>query len=92
MELSQLTGVSQGLANGFPLSGIVSKTEITDKLKPGIMVIQLFKKIFTSENSHRNNLTGWNIRRKCSRVRSSNRVCGCDERGKGARERPATVW
>jgi len=29
--------IAKGLANGFPLSGIVSRTEITEKLKPGIM-------------------------------------------------------
>ena len=34
-----LIDLSQGLANGFPLSGIVSRMEITEKLKPGIMVI-----------------------------------------------------
>jgi hypothetical protein len=28
----------QGLANGFPLSGVVSRKELTDKLKPGTMV------------------------------------------------------
>ena len=28
----------QGLANGFPLSGVISRKEITDKLKPGSMV------------------------------------------------------
>jgi 4-aminobutyrate aminotransferase len=28
----------QGLANGFPLSGIISRKELTDKLKPGVMV------------------------------------------------------
>lgn len=40
------------------MSGIVSKTEITDKLKPGIMVILLSKKKFISENSRCNNLQG----------------------------------
>ena len=34
-----LTDLSQGLANGFPLSGIISRTDITEKLKPGIMVL-----------------------------------------------------
>jgi len=29
--------IAKGLANGFPLSGIVSRTGITEKLKPGIM-------------------------------------------------------
>lgn len=29
---------AKGLANGFPLSGIVSRKELTDKLKPGSMV------------------------------------------------------
>jgi hypothetical protein len=28
----------QGLANGFPLSCVVSRKELTDKLKPGTMV------------------------------------------------------
>lgn len=28
----------KGLANGFPLSGVVSRKELTDKLKPGTMV------------------------------------------------------
>jgi hypothetical protein len=28
----------QGLANGFPLSAVVSRKELTDKLKPGTMV------------------------------------------------------
>jgi 4-aminobutyrate aminotransferase len=28
----------QGLANGFPLSGVISRTELTDKLKPGCLV------------------------------------------------------
>jgi hypothetical protein len=28
----------QGLANGFPLSGVISRKELTDKLKPGTMV------------------------------------------------------
>jgi len=27
--------VAKGLANGFPLSGVISRTELTDKLKPG---------------------------------------------------------
>ncbi|THH07795.1 hypothetical protein EW146_g9204 [Bondarzewia mesenterica] len=29
--------IAKGLANGFPLSGIVSRKELTDKLKPGSM-------------------------------------------------------
>ncbi|KAF9784332.1 acetylornithine aminotransferase [Thelephora terrestris] len=29
--------IAKGIANGFPLSAIVSRTDITDKLKPGIM-------------------------------------------------------
>ena len=29
---------AKGLANGFPLSGIISRKELTDKLKPGSMV------------------------------------------------------
>jgi 4-aminobutyrate aminotransferase len=29
--------MAKGLANGFPLSGVVSRRELTDKLKPGIM-------------------------------------------------------
>ena len=29
--------MAKGLANGFPLSGVVSKKEYTDKLKPGSM-------------------------------------------------------
>ncbi|KAF8638961.1 hypothetical protein AX17_001822 [Amanita inopinata Kibby_2008] len=29
--------MAKGLANGFPLSGVVSRKELTDKLKPGIM-------------------------------------------------------
>ncbi|TFY62655.1 hypothetical protein EVJ58_g3726 [Rhodofomes roseus] len=29
--------VAKGLANGFPLSGVISRKEITDKLKPGSM-------------------------------------------------------
>lgn len=29
--------IAKGLANGFPLSGIISRTEITEKLKPGVM-------------------------------------------------------
>jgi 4-aminobutyrate aminotransferase len=29
--------IAKGLANGFPLSGIVSRMEISEKLKPGIM-------------------------------------------------------
>ncbi|KAI0785691.1 acetylornithine aminotransferase [Abortiporus biennis] len=29
--------IAKGLANGFPLSGVVSKKEYTDKLKPGSM-------------------------------------------------------
>ena len=28
----------QGIANGFPLSAVVSRKELTDKLKPGTMV------------------------------------------------------
>ena len=28
---------AKGLANGFPLSGVVSRKELTDKLKPGSM-------------------------------------------------------
>lgn len=28
----------QGLANGFPLSGVISRKELTDKLKPGSQV------------------------------------------------------
>jgi hypothetical protein len=28
----------QGIANGFPLSGVVSRKELTDKLTPGTMV------------------------------------------------------
>lgn len=37
---------AKGLANGFPLSGIVSRKELTDKLKPGSMVCGcLFRKI-----------------------------------------------
>ncbi len=30
--------IAKGLANGFPLSGVVSRKELTDKLKPGSMV------------------------------------------------------
>lgn len=33
---------NQGLANGFPLSGVISRTELTDKLKPGSMVSSFF--------------------------------------------------
>ena len=29
---------AKGLANGFPLSGVISRKELTDKLKPGSMV------------------------------------------------------
>lgn len=29
---------AKGLANGFPLSGVISRKEVTDKLKPGSMV------------------------------------------------------
>ncbi|KAI0315223.1 acetylornithine aminotransferase [Amylostereum chailletii] len=29
--------IAKGLANGFPLSGIISRKELTDKLKPGSM-------------------------------------------------------
>lgn len=29
--------IAKGIANGFPLSGIVSRRELTDKLKPGSM-------------------------------------------------------
>ncbi|PSR76487.1 hypothetical protein PHLCEN_2v8390 [Hermanssonia centrifuga] len=29
--------IAKGLANGFPLSGVVSRKELTDKLKPGSM-------------------------------------------------------
>jgi len=29
--------IAKGLANGFPLSGVVSRKELTDKLKPGTM-------------------------------------------------------
>ena len=29
--------MAKGLANGFPLSGVVSRKELTDKLKPGSM-------------------------------------------------------
>jgi len=29
--------IAKGLANGFPLSGVISRTELTDKLKPGSM-------------------------------------------------------
>ena len=28
----------QGLGNGFPISGVISRTELTDRLKPGSMV------------------------------------------------------
>ena len=47
-----LIDLSQGLANGFPLSGIVSRMEITEKLKPGIMVIQPLSKAHARENSN----------------------------------------
>ena len=30
--------IAKGLANGFPLSGVISRKEVTDKLKPGSMV------------------------------------------------------
>jgi len=30
--------VAKGLANGFPLSGVISRTELTDNLKPGSLV------------------------------------------------------
>jgi len=30
--------VAKGLANGFPLSGIISRKDIMDKQKPGTMV------------------------------------------------------
>jgi len=29
--------IAKGLANGFPLSGVISRKEVTDKLKPGSM-------------------------------------------------------
>jgi len=29
--------IAKGLANGFPLSGVISRKELTDKLKPGTM-------------------------------------------------------
>ena len=32
----------QGLGNGFPISGVISRTELTDRLKPGSMVCILF--------------------------------------------------
>lgn len=32
----------QGLGNGFPISGVVSRTEVTSQLKPGSMVGCLF--------------------------------------------------
>jgi hypothetical protein len=30
--------IAKGLGNGFPISGIISRTELTDRLKPGSMV------------------------------------------------------
>jgi len=39
LDVTQAVDCSyQGLANGFPLSGVVSRKELTDKLKPGTMV------------------------------------------------------
>ena len=41
---SELMGFmyDQGLGNGFPISGVVSRTELTDRLKPGSMVCSYF--------------------------------------------------
>lgn len=30
--------IAKGLGNGFPISGVVSRRELTDQLKPGSMV------------------------------------------------------
>jgi 4-aminobutyrate aminotransferase len=30
--------IAKGLGNGFPISGVISRKELTDKLKPGSMV------------------------------------------------------
>ncbi len=44
-----LTFGNQGLANGFPLSAIISRKEITDLLKPGSMVCNFFFACINSE-------------------------------------------
>ena len=45
---SELMGYmyDQGLGNGFPISGVVSRTELTDRLKPGSMVCSEFGLFF----------------------------------------------
>ena len=36
----------QGLGNGFPISGVISRTELTDRLKPGSMVFFPYLLVF----------------------------------------------
>ena len=36
----------QGLGNGFPISGVISRTELTDRLKPGSMVFSYLLVLF----------------------------------------------
>ena len=43
-ELS-LMGYDKGLGNGFPISGVISRTELTDRLKPGSMVCTYLSRV-----------------------------------------------
>lgn len=62
--------VIQGLANGFPLSAVISRTELTDKLKGGTLVC-----IYRSDLSCllMLNFTGWHLRRQCGVLCSCHR-------------------
>jgi 4-aminobutyrate aminotransferase len=67
---------TQGLANGFPLSGVVSRKELTDHLTPGSMVCVSTQ---LPRSTYKPNV-GRNLCRKCCCLRSCRR---CRRRHEG---------
>jgi Aminotransferase class-III len=70
--------MAKGLANGFPLSGIVSRRELMDKQPPGSMVRCLIASsrsiVLPVKGSLHRVYKGWYVRRQCSRLCSRSRL------------------
>jgi 4-aminobutyrate aminotransferase len=79
--------MAKGLGNGFPISGVVSRKELTDKLKVGSMVSPCLPSTWSRSLTR----VGRNIRWKRGRVR----CCGGRQprhgRGKDSGQRPGTL-
>lgn len=74
--------VAKGIANGFPLSGIISRKDIMDAQAPGTIVScgsSLTCVPITVSDMLRS--IGWHVRWKCCRLCGGSSLCRCDARG-----------